>query len=85
LVTSWKPPTTWHLTTSSLRSLGPDEPWMPRLDGAERLGVLGLTLPRADDALRVRCSWLATLVAELLMAKGQYTDSYSLYPAADSP
>lgn len=52
--------------------------WLPLLDGAERLGVLSLTLPRADDALRVQCSWLATLVAELLMTKGQYTDSYSL-------
>jgi hypothetical protein len=52
--------------------------WLPLLDGAERLGVLGLTLPRVDDALRVQCSWLATLVAELLLSKGQYTDSYFL-------
>jgi hypothetical protein len=52
--------------------------WLPLLDGAERLGVLVLTLPSVDDALRVRCSWLATLVAELLMTKGQYTDSYFL-------
>jgi hypothetical protein len=52
--------------------------WLPLLDGAERLGVLGLTIPALDDALRVRCSWLATLVAELLMTKGQYTDTYFL-------
>jgi hypothetical protein len=52
--------------------------WLPLLDGAERLGVLGLTLPRVDDALRARCSWLATLVAELLITRGQYTDSYFL-------
>jgi hypothetical protein len=52
--------------------------WLPLLDGAERLGVLGLTLPGVDGALRVQCSWLATLVAELLMSKGQYTDSYFL-------
>jgi Stage II sporulation protein E (SpoIIE) len=52
--------------------------WLPLLDGAERLGVLGLTLPSVDDALRARCSWLATLVAELLITKGQYTDSYFL-------
>jgi Stage II sporulation protein E (SpoIIE) len=50
--------------------------WLPLLDGAERLGVLGLTFPSVDDALRARCSWLATLVAELLMTKSQYTDSY---------
>jgi hypothetical protein len=52
--------------------------WLPLLDGAERLGVLGLTLPSVDHALRARCSWLATLVAELLITKGQYTDSYFL-------
>jgi hypothetical protein len=52
--------------------------WLPLLDGAERLGVLGLTLPAVDEALRLRCTWLATLVAELLMTKGQYTDTYFL-------
>jgi hypothetical protein len=52
--------------------------WLPLLDGAERLGVLGLTLPDVDDALRLHCTWLATLVAELLMSKGQYTDTYFL-------
>jgi hypothetical protein len=50
--------------------------WLPLLDGADRLGVLGLTLPRVDDALRTRCGWLASLVAELLVSKSQYTDSY---------
>ncbi len=52
--------------------------WLPLLDGAERLGVLGLTLPSVDDRLRKRCRWLATLVAELLVSKTQYTDSYSV-------
>ncbi|HET9292203.1 MAG TPA: PP2C family protein-serine/threonine phosphatase [Actinomycetes bacterium] len=52
--------------------------WLPLLDGAERLGVLGLTLPRVDDALRKRCSWLAALVAEMILSKDQYTDNYSL-------
>jgi hypothetical protein len=52
--------------------------WLPLLDGAERLGVLGLTLPSVDDPLRKRCGWLATLVAELIMSKDQYTDGYSL-------
>jgi hypothetical protein len=52
--------------------------WLPLLDGAERLGVLGLTLPSVDDVLRKRCSWLATLVAEMILSKDQYTDTYSL-------
>jgi hypothetical protein len=52
--------------------------WLPLLDGAERLGVLGLTLPAVDDTLRLRCGWLATLVAELVLSKDQYTDGYSV-------
>jgi serine phosphatase RsbU (regulator of sigma subunit) len=52
--------------------------WLPLLDGAERLGVLGLTLPSVDDPLRKRCSWLATLVAELILSKDQLTDGYAL-------
>jgi hypothetical protein len=52
--------------------------WLPLLDGAERMGVLGLTLPAVDRSVRMRCGWLATLVAELLMTKGQYTDAYFL-------
>ena len=52
--------------------------WLPLLDGAERLGVLGLTLPAVDDTLRLRCGWLATLVAELILSKDQYTDGYAL-------
>jgi serine phosphatase RsbU (regulator of sigma subunit) len=51
--------------------------WLPLLDGAERLGVLGLTFPSVDDRLRKRCRWLASLVAELLVSKTQYTDIYS--------
>jgi serine phosphatase RsbU (regulator of sigma subunit) len=31
-----------------------------------------------NDRLRKRCSWLATLVAELILSKDQYTDTYSL-------
>ena len=47
--------------------------WLPLLDGAERLGVLGLTLPRVNDPLRKRCRWLASLTAELLVSKTRYT------------
>jgi hypothetical protein len=54
--------------------------WLPLLDGSERVGVLGVTLPGPEvgDGLRARCSQLATLVSELIMAKGQYTDVYFL-------
>jgi serine phosphatase RsbU (regulator of sigma subunit) len=52
--------------------------WLPLLDGAERVGVLGLTVPSVDDPLRKRCGWLATLVAELILSKNQFTDGYSV-------
>ena len=52
--------------------------WLPLLDGAERLGVLGLTMPAVDDALRLRCRWLATVVAELLVSKTQFTDTFAM-------
>jgi serine phosphatase RsbU (regulator of sigma subunit) len=55
--------------------------WMPLLDGTERLGVLGVTLP-ADRVAEVEAdpvgSWLgqfAALTAELIMAKTMYSDT----------
>ena len=48
--------------------------WLPMLDGADRVGVLALTAPHVDDALRRTARRLAGLVAELLVTKGQYTD-----------
>jgi serine phosphatase RsbU (regulator of sigma subunit) len=43
-----------------------------------RRAPLGLTLPSVDGPLRKRCTWLATLVAELILSKDRYTDRYSL-------
>jgi hypothetical protein len=52
--------------------------WVPLLDGTERLGVLQLEV--ADEAdlepLRLPALALASVVAELVVSKGQYTDSY---------
>jgi hypothetical protein len=58
--------------------------WLPLLDGAERLGVLGLTLPSVDDVLRERCSWLATLVAEMILSRTS-TPTPIPWFAADRP
>ncbi len=55
--------------------------WLPLLDGAERLGVLGVTLsgPEALDleggALRTRLLTFASLAAELVMTKTLYGDT----------
>jgi hypothetical protein len=49
--------------------------WLPLLDGAERLGVLGVTLAHLTDLQEQRLRWLASLVAELVMTKSSYGDS----------
>jgi serine/threonine protein phosphatase PrpC len=52
--------------------------WVPLLDGVERLGVLELLVdgPAAAEQIRDAAPALAALIAELVVSKGQYTDSY---------
>ncbi|MET7305006.1 SpoIIE family protein phosphatase [Embleya sp. NPDC005575] len=50
--------------------------WLPLMDGAERLGVLGLETDDADDAVLDRALDLALLVGLLLVSKRAYSDSY---------
>lgn len=53
--------------------------WLPQVDGAERLGVLGVTLaagsPPPGGTDRVRLARFAGLVAELLVTKTFYGDA----------
>jgi phosphoserine phosphatase RsbU/P len=63
--------TTQHRTAPALTV------YEPLLDGAERLGVLGLTFPFPDrDAaeLHAECRYLAAVVAEMLVARDKYGD-----------
>lgn len=55
----------------------PDEVklWIPLLDGAERLGVMGVSLPDADEVASRRFGHLATLLAELVVSKSMYGDT----------
>ncbi len=52
--------------------------WVPVLDGADRLGVLEVTLLSArelyDPALREQCRWLAALLGHLMASKEPYGD-----------
>ena len=51
--------------------------WVPLLDGTERLGVLEVVVDPADAAaLRDHIAPLTALIAELVVSKGQYTDSF---------
>jgi hypothetical protein len=52
--------------------------WQPLIDGTERLGVLGLTVPTAafdDDAAMRRLERFTSVVAELVVTKTMYGDS----------
>jgi len=46
--------------------------WVPVMDSAERVGVLGVTLPTGEDP--ERWTALASLTGELLVAKSRYGD-----------
>ena len=52
--------------------------WQPLIDGTERLGVMGVTVPTAaldDDAGMRRLERFTSVVAELVVTKGMYGDS----------
>ncbi len=50
--------------------------FLPLLDGSDRVGVLCFTLPRVDDDDRRLALRLAGLVADVLVTKGMYTDTF---------
>ncbi|WP_235854782.1 PP2C family protein-serine/threonine phosphatase [Nonomuraea aridisoli] len=47
------------------------------LDGTERVGVLGVTVPRDDELAASRAKNLASLAAVLLISKRPHSDSYA--------
>jgi hypothetical protein len=49
---------------------------LPMLDGSDRIGVLSFTLPRVDDSDRRLAERVAGLVADLLVTKNEYTDTF---------
>ncbi|MFF0869154.1 PP2C family protein-serine/threonine phosphatase [Nonomuraea sp. NPDC003560] len=51
--------------------------WLPLLDGTERVGVLGVTVPLDDEVAEWRAQQLASLVALLVISKRPHSDSYS--------
>jgi hypothetical protein len=54
--------------------------WLPLLDGTERLGVLGMSLPEDDVSERMieACERYAHAVAMLIVAKNQYGDAFEM-------
>ncbi len=50
---------------------------LPLLDGSNRVGVLGLTLPRLADYDRQLAQRLAGLVADMIVTNDDYTDAFT--------
>lgn len=51
--------------------------WAPLLDGTERIGVLGVTVPCDDEVTETRVKHFASLVALLIVSKRPHSDSYA--------
>ncbi|GIH72550.1 PP2C family protein-serine/threonine phosphatase [Sphaerimonospora thailandensis] len=51
--------------------------WVPMLDGAERIGVLGVTVPVDNETSRWRAQRLGTVMALLIMSKRDRSDDYA--------
>ncbi|MEV0387098.1 SpoIIE family protein phosphatase [Nonomuraea sp. NPDC050643] len=51
--------------------------WVPLLDGTERVGVMGVTVPDNGELAEDRAKHLASLVAVLVISKRPHSDSYA--------
>ncbi|WP_055479048.1 PP2C family protein-serine/threonine phosphatase [Sphaerimonospora mesophila] len=51
--------------------------WAPLLDGTERVGVFGVTVPRVDETTKRRVAELSALIALMVMSKRDPSDAYA--------
>ncbi|WP_433499299.1 PP2C family protein-serine/threonine phosphatase [Sphaerimonospora sp. CA-214678] len=51
--------------------------WAPLLDGTERVGVLGVTVPRVDETTKRRMAELSALIALMVLSKRDPSDAYA--------
>ncbi|MCF3963333.1 PP2C family protein-serine/threonine phosphatase [Streptomyces fuscigenes] len=51
--------------------------WLPLVDGAERLGVLGVSAVRVDTEVLRRCRIVASLLSMVITSKRAYSDSFA--------
>jgi hypothetical protein len=52
----------------------PKRLWIPLIDGADRVGVLAVTVPNVDELTRRRAHLVAAVVAELVVTKSAFGD-----------
>ncbi|MGZ4692255.1 MAG: PP2C family protein-serine/threonine phosphatase [Acidimicrobiales bacterium] len=60
------------------RTAGP-RVWVPIIEGSDRTGVLGLTVPEATDAVVAACEELGLLAGHLIATHARTTDLYNLH------
>ncbi|GIH67755.1 PP2C family protein-serine/threonine phosphatase [Sphaerimonospora thailandensis] len=59
-----------------LGSEGPRRLWVPMLDGTERVGVLGVTVPTVDEGTKRIAAELGGLIALLVVSKRASSDAF---------
>ncbi|MEU7695447.1 SpoIIE family protein phosphatase [Microbispora hainanensis] len=64
-------------TAEPLGSEAPRRLWVPMLNGTERVGVLGVTVPVVDAATERILTELGGLVALLVVSKRAYSDAFA--------
>ncbi|WP_067794260.1 PP2C family protein-serine/threonine phosphatase [Actinomadura formosensis] len=64
-------------TTGQVFDDGTCHYWLPILNGAERIGVIRVTIGRDDARAREDAEYLAATVALIIVSKGPYSDSFS--------
>jgi serine phosphatase RsbU (regulator of sigma subunit) len=52
--------------------------WIPLLDGADRVGVVEVVTDDISEGMRTALQHVASLTAELMVAKDQYSDVYAI-------
>lgn len=53
--------------------------WVPVVEGSDRTGVLGLTVPRQDEQVIAACADLGVLTGYLVATHARLTDVYNLH------
>ncbi|HEX2038628.1 MAG TPA: PP2C family protein-serine/threonine phosphatase [Acidimicrobiales bacterium] len=67
-----------HTEVLTSRANGAVRLWVPLLDGAERLGVVELTLEHPDDDTIAHCRRLVSLLGQLVVTKSLFGDYIEL-------
>lgn len=69
--------------SAPLAGHGPRRLWIPMLDGTERLGAFGVSVPDAGERTLRRATQLASLVALMIVSKRDTSDTYACLVRAD--